>query len=95
MFHQSAIVPLVHKEARLLTFQPVNVELQPILFGHIIMTLSIEETVFLTKLSLEGKCCLALVVDGLETFAHDFFQSLSQFLPADMHTHAVSLHDSS
>ena len=95
MFHKRAIVSLVHKEARLLTFQPVNMESQSILMSHIITALSIEEAVFLTKLSLEGKRCLALVIDGFEALPHHFFESFGQFLSANMHTYAVSLHDGS
>ena len=94
MLHKCTVVSLVHEEARLLTFQPVNVELQSILASNVIMTLSKEKTILLTKLSFEGKGCLALVVDSLQTLAHDLLQSLSQLHSADMHTNTMCLHDS-
>ena len=54
LLEEAAVVALVHEESRLLSAQPVNVEFQPVLNGHIFGVAADEEPVFLSEVSLEG-----------------------------------------
>ena len=63
---QRAVITLIDKESRLLTLEPVDMELQSVLQGNVAGGFSQQETVLLTEGRLEGKRCLTLVEDILE-----------------------------
>ena len=90
---EAAVVPLVHEEARLLAAQPVDVESQTVLHGHVIRTSAQQEAVLLTESGLERQRGLALVEDVLQALAHDVLQGLGHLLAHHVHAYAMSLHD--
>ncbi len=90
---QRTVFALIYKESRLLTTQPVNMKFQAILHGRVILRMAVEEPVFLTEVGFEGQRRLALVIDILYATAHHLKQGLTNFIAADVHTHAMCLND--
>ena len=91
--YKGPILALVDEEARFLALEPVDMELQSVLYGYVIITLTKDEAILLTQGSLKGKGCLALVVNSLQVVAHNSFQGLGNLHATDMHTYAVGLHN--
>ena len=60
MLQERTILTLVDKEARLLTFQPIDVELQAILHCHIVIGMANDEAIFLMQIFLQRQRGLAL-----------------------------------
>ena len=92
---QTAVLTLVNEETCLLSLEPVNVKAQPVLHGNIGMALAQQEAVTAIDGSLDGQCGLALIVDRVQALAHHQLQGNGYLLTADVHAHAVCLHDSS
>ena len=95
LFEKGAILTLVDEEARLLTSQIVNTELEAILQSNGIVSATIEEGVLLTEVGLERKGCLTLVIDILDARTHNLNQLLDYDILTHVHADRVSLHDSS
>ncbi len=95
MLQQGAVLTLVYEETGLLTAQPVDMELQSVLHSHIIGITTQDEAILLTQVCLVWQGGLTLIVDVLQLFAHHLLQGLGYLHTADVHTHAVSLHDGS
>ena len=53
-FQQLAVFALVNEESRLLSFEPVDVELQTVFRSHVCFVTTYEETVFLMEVCLVG-----------------------------------------
>ena len=67
MFQKRTVFALIHKETGLLTSQPVDMELQSILYSHIICITAQDKSVFLSQISLERQGCFTLVIYILES----------------------------
>ena len=71
-FHKGAVVALIYEEARLLSFEPVDMESQAVLASNIVVAFAPNEAVLLPQLGFEWQGRLALIIDGLEVLAHRF-----------------------
>ena len=94
-FEQTAVVPLVNEEARLLSSEPIDVELQTVLHRHVVGVASEQETVLLSEFCLVGKGGLRLIEDVLERIAHHCLECLGDDVPVEVHANGVCLHHSS
>jgi len=94
LLHQGAVISLVYKESRLLTFQPVDMETEAVFYGNVLWRTAQEESVLLSQFGLEREGRLALVVDVLQPLAHHLLQCLGNLHAVDVHADAVGLHDS-
>ena len=92
-FEQGTIFALVDEETGLLTSEPVDIELQTVLKGDIIVGTAIDKAIL--HIVHKGQRGLALVIDILQTMAHDLDQLGGNGLAAKMHADAVGLHDGS
>ena len=93
LFQKASVVALINEEARLLAFHPVDIEPQSILYRHIVADIAQDETVFLAIALDERQCRLTFVIDTSDTSIHDLDEGIGDVMPADMHTHTMSLHD--
>lgn len=91
---QGAIFTLVNKESCLLAFEPVDMKLQSVLHGHIVIGVSIKEPVFLMEVFLHRQCRLTLVEHIFYSAFHHLEQRLADPVTAVVHAHAVRLNDS-
>ena len=66
MLQQRTVLALVYEETGLLTAQPVDMELQSVLYRHVVGITSQDESVLLSEVSLVWQGCLALVVDVVD-----------------------------
>lgn len=92
VLEQGPVLALVDEEPCLLTLEPVDVELQSVLNGYVILGRAVDEAVFLTEIGLEGQCRLTFIINGMKIIAHNIDKGFGNSLTTDVHPHAVSLH---
>ena len=90
---QVAVLALVDEEAGLLSFQPVDVEVQAVLHSHVAAHRAVNEAVLVLYVCLKRERCLALVVDVLYLAFGSSHKSLAYLMANEVHTNAVCLHD--
>lgn len=91
LFEETAVVALIHEEARLLAAQPVDMEAEAILYGHIVCIATDDEAVLLSQSSLEGQSGLALVEHIAEGIAENGLQSGRNLSATHMHSDRMGL----
>lgn len=95
-FKQRAIVTLIYKEACLLTFEPIDVELDAILLRNVDVGMSDKPSFLLASDgSFVGEGSLALIVYVLHKTFSGFTERIGNLLSADVHADAMGLHDRS
>ena len=93
LFHKRTVITLVHKEACLLSLQPIDMKFESVFPCNIVIAFSPQEAILLSELGFERKCCFALVIDGFKVITHNFLEGICQIVTADMHSDAMGLHD--
>ena len=92
MLEQGAVLALVDEESGLLAAKPIDVELQAVLHGDVVVGVAENEAVLLFKVGFVGKGRLALVVDLLDAAAHDVGERLADVHAVEVHAYAMCLH---
>ena len=92
---QMAVLTLINKETRFLSFQPVYVELQSIFHCYIFRTSSLDKPILRRQqISLKRQCCFRLIVNIFNHISHYFWQSIGYFHAIYMHSCRMCLHNS-
>ena len=89
---QGAVLALVHEEARLLSLQPVDVELQSILHSHVVGAASLQEAVFGVEVGLEGQGRFRFIIDVVHLAVHHLGQRFGYRHAVQVHAGRVGLH---
>ena len=92
LLQERTVLTLVNKKACFLTTQPIDVEFQSILYGDVFGTSPVEEAVLWLHIWKRG---LTFIEDILYALPHHVHQLSCNLLPAQMHSYAMSLHNSS
>ena len=95
MLEQRTVVALIDEETGLLSLQPIDMELKSVFESYIVIAAANDESVLLTKVGLEGKGGLTLVIHILHPLAHHLDELLGNALALEMYAYAMCLHHGS
>lgn len=92
-FKQTAVFTLVDKESGFLSFQPVDIEFQPVFQGNEVVGRAVEIAVVRIDGGFKGKGGFRFVVYGGELSAHHFEQGFGYGFALEVHTYRMELGD--